>query len=328
MIATGRGAVGERWPDPEPGEDHCQDFALDRLSALETMRAVGEWGVLAAAEDSPKPSLNPMGTEAVMRHAFDHSPEFERSAESQSSQGLGARGAVATGGSSGEQAGSGSHFTPPVDGTRSLRELVPGCRVIGADDVRFTSIAESPQSIEQGQLVAYRVGETDPVRLVADALACGAAGIVTEQLLPCPLPQCVVGDVDATMAMLWSEILHHPDHKVFSIGVIGSAGKSTTTLMISNLLRRMGVRTAYQTDLGECDGVVQSTPAESMPTSDALVRWFGDAADCDAQATVIELSDEDVRHGRYDTIRFDMLVVTGSATSNGDFGPSSLQCAI
>lgn len=213
-------------------------------------------------------------------------------------------------------------------GKLSLREILSDCRFFCGDDIRFTTVAESARLAEEGQLVLYRIGEDCPSRVVADAMSRGAAGIVTEQMLPCPLPQCIVGDMELAAARITAHQLGHPDRKLLCVGVIGSAGKTSTSLLVSSLLRSCGIRTAYQTDLGDCDGIVQSTPSQSLPVNAPLVQWMDEANDTGCEAAIIELSEQDARHGYYDAIQFDILIVTGTATCAGDYGPSGLQCAL
>jgi len=206
--------------------------------------------------------------------------------------------------------------------------VLPNCRFFAGKDVVFTSIADSAATARRGELVVYRIGKDCPSQLVADAMARGAAGILSEQVLPCPLPQCIVGDIDFALAKLTADQLGHPDRKLLTIGVVGSAGKTSTTLLIASLMRGCGIRTAYQSDSGDCDGVVQSTPSDAIPAGETLVHWLGEACDCQCKAAVIEIADDDARRGQYDAIQFDLVVLTGSGLCSGDFGPSGLQCVL
>lgn len=210
----------------------------------------------------------------------------------------------------------------------SLRRVLPNARFTGAADIAVQSIAQSPSKATRGDLIVYRIGQDDPAKLVAQAMARGAIGILTEQLLPCPVPQCIVGDVELAMAAIEADRLGRPDRQVLTIGVVGSAGKTTTSLLVSTMLRGSGIRAAFQTDLGSHDGVVQITAPEAVPSGANLVAWLSEAADAGAQVAVVELSDDEARYGHYDAIEFDVVVVTGSALASGDFGPSGLQCVL
>ncbi len=210
----------------------------------------------------------------------------------------------------------------------SLRRLLHTARFFAGDDVQFVSVAESASTARPGDLVVYHIGQDCPSQLIADAVARGAAGILSEQILPCPLPQCIVGDVDLALADIAADHHAHPDRKLLTIGVIGSAGKTTTALLVASLLRNDDVRTAYQTDLGDSDGIVQSASSESVPSSSRLIQWLGEACLGGCEAAVVELSDDEARHGHYDAIQFDLLIVTGATPPRDDFGPTGLQCAI
>ncbi len=210
----------------------------------------------------------------------------------------------------------------------SLAHLIPNARFFAGSDVVFSEIAESVQAAQTGELVVYHIGEEEPTAFIADALARGVAGILTEQILPCPLPQCVVGDVDLALAGFNANRLNRPDRRLLTIGVYGSAGKTATSLMVSQLLRNIGLRTSYQTDLGSCDGIVQSTASEGVPAAAPLVQWLADCCDAGAKTAVIELAEIDAKHGRYDAIEFDLLIITGSPLDDDDFGPSGLQCVL
>jgi UDP-N-acetylmuramoyl-L-alanyl-D-glutamate--2,6-diaminopimelate ligase len=253
-----------------------------------------------------------MCKEAIMRQGTDRSNAI-------------ATGSVVTG-VAGNSTGSDS-----AGGERqqlSLSALLPGSRFFAGQDIAFTSLASSFDSAQPGELVVYRIGRDCPAKLVAESLARGAAGILTEQVLPCPLPQCIVGDVDHALAVIRRQQLGRPDRKLLTVGVIGSAGKTTTTLLLASMLRGCGIRTAYQSDLGQSDGVVQSVSGELLPLGERLVEWIGDASDCGCQAAIIEVSDGAARQGQYDSIEFDVLVVTGSAVCSEDYGPSGLQSVL
>ena len=229
---------------------------------------------------------------------------------------------------SADESDLGFSASPQAKNPLSLRSLLPSGRFPGQEDIQFRRIAYDAKQSTAGDLAIYRIGKDCPSRVVADATARGASGILTEQVLPSPIPQCIVGDVELALATLTAAVTGRPDRKLLNIGVIGSAGKTSSTLLIASLLRSSGIRTAYWNDLGDSDGIVQSTPKSSIPTGSKLVNWLKDAVDNQCAASVIEISEEMARHGKYDAIEFDMIVVTGSESRTDDFGPQGLQSAL
>lgn len=210
----------------------------------------------------------------------------------------------------------------------SLREILPMAEYVASEDIEFEEVAEAHGAIAEGQLAVYRIGDNCPNRVIADAMARGAVGILTEQLLPCPLPQCVVGDIELALAEIRARQLDTPDRRMLTIGVMGAAGKTTVTLLISSLLRASGIRTAYACDLGDSDGVIQATPDHGLPVGSRLIEHLADSADAGSQAAIVEVDEAEARHGRYDSMQFDILVIAGEASGCSDFGPSGLQCML
>jgi UDP-N-acetylmuramoyl-L-alanyl-D-glutamate--2,6-diaminopimelate ligase len=205
----------------------------------------------------------------------------------------------------------------------TLSGILSPTRIIGADDMPIAEVSESCFATE-GNLVLFRIGKDDPDQVIADALARGASGILTEQLLPCPLPQCIVADVELAAAMIERVRLGKPDTRVLTIAVMGSAGKTTTALLIAKLLRDQGLRTAYQCDLGSCDGVLQTTDTTLMSGGRQLLNFLDTAADTGAQVAILEIEETIAATGGYQCVEFDLMVVCGSARRPESYGTETL----
>lgn len=210
----------------------------------------------------------------------------------------------------------------------SLAEYLPRARFFAGEDIEFTELADSSKQAVAGELVVYRIGIDDPVEVIADALARGAAGILTEQVLPAPLPQCIVPDTDRAIAEIAIQQKGHPHQKLILIGVTGSAGKTTTATCIAQVLADIPCRTAVVTDHACSDGVTTEVDSEPIPSGGRLIEKLHEAADAGAAVAVVELSDRPLQTGGYDQLDLDMLVVTGENQFRTDFGPSPVQCAI
>ena len=211
---------------------------------------------------------------------------------------------------------------------RLLREMLPEARFFGGDEIELAFIAEDARECNEGDLVVYRIGEGDPTVLIADAMARGAAGIITEQMLPCPLPQCIVGSVDHAKAKIASVANETPDRRLLTVGVLGTSGKTSTCLLAATLTKALGIRTAYQCDLGSSDGVLNATSSRSVPVGANLIEWIAEAGDCMSRVALVEINDIAARDGHYDAMHFDVLIVTGKRNRSEDFGPCGLNCLI
>lgn len=209
-----------------------------------------------------------------------------------------------------------------------LSAILPAARFFGCQDLQLTQLAQDVSQCGQGDLAVYRIGEGDPNDLISEVMARGASGILTEQLLPCPLPQCVVGSIDHAMAKIASVENQAPDRKLLTVGVLGHSGKTSTVLLAATLTKAIGIRTAYQCDLGSSDGVVNETPSRDVPVGADLIHWIGESSDCLSRVAIIEIDEKSARDGHYDALQFDVLMVTGKRELSDDFGPSGLHCLL
>ncbi|WP_173403172.1 UDP-N-acetylmuramoyl-L-alanyl-D-glutamate--2,6-diaminopimelate ligase [Rhodopirellula sallentina] len=215
----------------------------------------------------------------------------------------------------------------------SIASLLPNARFFSGSDIEFVSIAESAEQCTPGQLVVYRIGVDCPVELISQALARGAAGILTEQILPAPLPQCIVPDTERAMAEITAKQLidetgSRPDQRLLTIGIVGESGKTTTALTLAQVLRDIPCRVAYQTDLAQSDGVTTETGEQSLDGAADMIQRISEAADAGAAVTILELDARMLQCGGYDQIGLDMLVIVGHNAARSDFGPSPVDCAL
>lgn len=208
-------------------------------------------------------------------------------------------------------------------GKPTVSVLIPAAEMYRCDDIELANLSNA-NDCKPGDIVLFRTGVDDPCEIIADALARGASAILTEQLLPCPLPQAIVGDVEMAAATIRRHQLGKPDERQLTIAVTGQGGKTTTALWIAKLTREMGLATAYETSLGVCDSANQSVPANWVDGGVELIERLNQSAENSAAVSIIEINDAAATSGRYDSIQFDIVVCVGSKSAATDFGPSPL----
>jgi len=221
----------------------------------------------------------------------------------------------------------------PADRSSSMRQIFPEAQFFQCTDVKVGGVSMEIATAKPGDVCIFQSGVHDPVEFSALGLARGVAAILTDQLLPCPLPQVIVADVERASCELFNRQLGDPSKKVLTIGVVGNAGKTTTSLLIAGVLRNLGIRTAYETDLGSCDGIVQTVDESERACGAAMIQRIHDAAQADCGAIVIDLSRSVM--ASHVGVEFDVLVVTGTSTDSPStsrptygFGPDPLEIAL
>jgi UDP-N-acetylmuramoyl-L-alanyl-D-glutamate--2,6-diaminopimelate ligase len=151
---------------------------------------------------------------------------------------------------------------------------------------------------------------TQPDRDVVTAINHGAIAILTDQLLPSSVPQCIVEDVREAYAKLAIATAGQPCERVLTIGVVGTHGKTSASLTIASMIKQIGKSVAYYSSLGGSDGVHSGLPCESDADAMMLAEWLRTSAENGTPAAVIELTDEMLRSHACLGLRFDALVFT------------------
>jgi UDP-N-acetylmuramoyl-L-alanyl-D-glutamate--2,6-diaminopimelate ligase len=149
----------------------------------------------------------------------------------------------------------------------------------------FTGVATDSREVRPGVLFcALRGIQFDGHQFVARAAAAGAvAALVDEAQVETDLPQLVVSDTRAATAYAASLLYGDPAVGLSLVGVTGTNGKTTTTLILRHLLAAEGPSAAVGT-LGTFDASGERR-AGSLTTPDPL----------DLMATLRELRDDGTR---------------------------------
>jgi UDP-N-acetylmuramoyl-L-alanyl-D-glutamate--2,6-diaminopimelate ligase len=187
-------------------------------------------------------------------------------------------------------------------------------------DLRPRDLAYDTRSVVPGALFFCVPGaRADGHDFAAEAVERGAIGLVVERELALPVPQLVVPDARAAMAVAAADFFGRPSEELVVAGVTGTNGKTTTTFLLYSILEAAGLRpgllgTVESRVGGEIRPAVRTTP-EAIDIQ-RMLREMLDAGD---HSCVMEATSHGSEQRRLDRIRFDVLVFTNLTQDHLDF---------
>jgi hypothetical protein len=115
---------------------------------------------------------------------------------------------------------------------------------VSDSDVEVTSITEDSRRVVPGACFAARTGDAfDGHDHARDAVAAGAVALLVERRLPLSVPQARVESVLRTLGPAAARLYGEPSRAVRCLGVTGTAGKTTTTMLLASIARAAGEMT-------------------------------------------------------------------------------------
>ena len=169
--------------------------------------------------------------------------------------------------------------------------------------------------------VALRGLKVDGVVFAQQAIAAGAAAIVSEAVAPgaSDVPWITVPDARLALAHLAAEFYGHPSHEMRVVGITGTNGKTTTGYLVSAILEAAGIKCGLMGTvlyrLGNRDFEATRTTPEAPDVQEFMREML--ASGC--RACVMEVSSHALALRRVDGIRFAAGIFTNLTRDHLDF---------
>ncbi len=180
--------------------------------------------------------------------------------------------------------------------------------------VPVSDITHDSRQCQPGMMFACVVGANhDGHDFAGEAIQAGAAALLVQRKLSehSDVPQLLVPDVREALGACAAAIHHHPSQRVSVIGVTGTAGKTSVTHAISQMLN---ATQRHSELLGTLQG------ARTTPEAPDLSRWLNQVADTASGAfAVVEVSSHALALGRVNGIEFAAGVFTNLSPEHLDF---------
>ena len=173
----------------------------------------------------------------------------------------------------------------------SLNEIFPHSFSWMGRDLRISSCTSDPRRCRDGALyVAVQTADYDGHDHVMQALQRGAVAVVAERRLPVKAPVLVVPDSREAYGWICHHLADRPSHHLKTIGVTGTNGKTTVSLLIESILKTAGQKSGVLCDLAWEPGAKRQTPSDVVPSASLLAQSLSKIRRSGCSHAVVEAS--------------------------------------
>ena len=187
--------------------------------------------------------------------------------------------------------------------------------VKGREDIFVTNVTSDSRKVEEdGVFVAIKGAVVDGHKFIGNVLGKAKAIVVDKDATlpetPYDLTIIATDNTRLALALMSAANYGNPDKELFTIGITGTKGKTTTTYMIKNVLENCGIKTGLigtiETIIGE-----EHIPSENTtPESSQIHETFRKMVNAGCEAVVMEVSSQGLKLDRTAGIMFNIGVFT------------------
>jgi UDP-N-acetylmuramoyl-L-alanyl-D-glutamate--2,6-diaminopimelate ligase len=199
---------------------------------------------------------------------------------------------------------------------KRLLRSISGARVHGSKEVEITGVCSDSRRVAPGNLFVARKGlVTSGALYISHALDAGAIAIATDLHDPTLKVTQVISERNLE-AELASSYHDHPCRELFTVGVTGTNGKTTTTLLIRHLLGRP---CGLIGTIGYMAGRHQVAASRTTPDPCTLQRLLREMVREGCQAAALEVTSHALDQERVAQVEFDVGVFTNLSHDHLDY---------
>lgn len=204
----------------------------------------------------------------------------------------------------------------------NLKEILNGISYTlleGNLDIKINDIKYDSRKVIKNDIYVALVGfNSDGHDYITDAIKNGATVIVTSKVINCPKDITVikVDDTRLALAYISKNYFKEPDKELTIIGVTGTAGKTTTTHMIREMLLNSGINCGLIGSNGTKYNDLVIPTCNTTPESYEIFKSFREMVNNGVNCVAMEASSQAFKLNRLAGIIFDIGVLTNITTDH------------
>lgn len=204
---------------------------------------------------------------------------------------------------------------------KALLQDVPVIECHAREDLEIRSIISDSRKAEKDCLFLAISGfASDGNRFIPMAMEKGAAVVVTAKAPTEDVPYVLVSDDRLAMALISANYYGHPARAMTMIGVTGTNGKTSTTLLLKQVLEKtlhakVGLVGTMENQIGDLSIPTERTTPESIE----LQALFARMRDAGCTHVVMEVSSHALTLERVGGVHFQVAAFTNLTEDHLDF---------
>ena len=205
-----------------------------------------------------------------------------------------------------------------------LLELLKGIPVLGSNvsmELDISHVAYDSRKVESGGLFVAITGfASDGNRFIPMVLEKGAAVVVTAKKPEGDVPYVLVESDRQALALIGCNFYGHPATSMKMVGVTGTNGKTSVTLLLKHLLEKaLGAKVGLIGTTANMIGEEIIPTERTTPESFELQALFARMRDAGCTHVVMEVSSHAIALDRVAGVRFDAAAFTNLTEDHLDF---------
>ena len=206
-----------------------------------------------------------------------------------------------------------------------LKDLLKGIDVIECAanlDMDITGVVrDTRKEIPAGSLfVAVSGFAFDGNKYIPMAIEKGAVAVITAKKPEQDVPYILVESDRKALAMLGVNFYGHPAEKMTMIGITGTNGKTSVTLLLKHLLEKtLGAKVGLVGTMGNMIGDVELPTERTTPESFELQGLFAQMVEGGCTHCVMEVSSHALTLDRVGGVHYDVAAFTNLTEDHLDF---------
>ncbi len=205
---------------------------------------------------------------------------------------------------------------------RKVIKNIENLVVKGSKEIEITGISSDSRAVAPGNLfIAIKGDNYDGSEFIEDAIQAGAAAVVTDLYNPFldKITQIITKNPKETEAEISSNYYEDPSKELFTIGITGTSGKTTTSYAIHHVLTKLNIQTGL---IGTIEYIIGQNRILSSYTTPSVVynhKYLREMIIQNCKAMVMEVSSHGLEQKRVDKIGFDASIFLNISPEHLDY---------